>query len=301
MTDSTALARKAVRAALEVRRQLGIDRSAPLCVFDLAERLGIEVKFRPEKSLDGMYFKLDPPVILISAHRPPGRQSYTCAHEIGHHVLGHGTRVDKYAEDTNDRANNDAEERPADFFAANLLMPPAAVRQAFESRGWTPACCDPVQILSVATYLGVGYETLVIQMRTTLGLINYDRAKILLKTTPKQIRRTVLGDDCCQHLVMADRAWDGGAVAIDLFTTDMVVLPRGIEVEGANIRVEGEITSGIVAIARRQGISRVQTADGQWNAYVRVSRRIDRQCTYVGRSIFRHDEDPDADECPHTD
>lgn len=293
MIGGSASARTAVRAALSVRHRLGIDRSAPVCVFDLAERLGVEVKFRDEKSLDGMYFKLDPPVILVSAHRPPGRQAFTCAHEIGHHELGHGTRVDRYVSDSH--YDHDCDEQTANVFAANLLMPAAAVRRAFESRGWSASQCDPLQVYTVAAYLGVGYETLITQMRASLGLLAERRAKVLLKTTPKQVRRSVVGDDRCRYLVVADRAWDGGAIAIDVSATDLIVLPTSVELEGTSIQIDSEIALGTLAVARRPGITRVQTTDGDWSVFVRVSRRTNDQCTYVGRSVFRHDEDPDVE------
>lgn len=296
MRGSIALSRTAVRAALEVRQRLSIHRTKPICVFDVADRLGIEVKFRAEKSLNGMFFKLDPPVILVSAHRPPGRQAFTCAHEIGHCQLGHGTRVDKYTENHSHSVEKDEDEQAADVFAANLLMPRPAVNAAFESRGWTPGNCDPIQIYTVATYLGVGYETLLRQLWMTLKILTKEKANALLKFTPKQIRRSILGTDDSAHLVVADREWDAGAVAIDLFTTDKVILPPDIEIEGDNVLIDRTISEGAVAVAQRPGICRVQTKDGRWNAFIRVSRRFDRHCTYIGRSIFRHDEDPDADQ-----
>ena len=45
MMERRTLARRAVRAALETRRRADTDKADPICVFDLAERLGVEVQF----------------------------------------------------------------------------------------------------------------------------------------------------------------------------------------------------------------------------------------------------------------
>jgi Zn-dependent peptidase ImmA (M78 family) len=289
MNSSTVMARQALHAALEMRRRAGVARMTPVCVYDLAEQLGIEVKFRPEKSLEGMYIKgaeTERPVILISTHRPPGRQCFTCAHELGHHSLDHGTRVDDYVEGQPACARRDPNESMADLFAASLLMPIAVVRQAFHARGWDPAKCTAVQAYTVAGYLGVGYEAIIHQMRWTLDLLPAQHADMLIKMTPKEIRLAFLGQDTPNQIIVVDRAWVDRAV--DIQVGDLVLLPAATRLEGASVEVVGGRPSGLILTARKPGVSRVEATDQDWAAFVRVQRH-----EYIGRSIFRHREDPD--------
>ncbi|MDQ1213047.1 ImmA/IrrE family metallo-endopeptidase [Pantoea anthophila] len=72
---------------------------------------------------DGRY------VIAYNSYDPHSRIRFTLAHELGHHVLGHTQNGRKLREYSNP-ANNDGnymEERDANSFAAELLMPRDAV------------------------------------------------------------------------------------------------------------------------------------------------------------------------------
>lgn len=284
------LAREAQRAAAETRRWAEAMRDLPICVFDLAEKLGLEVRFRPETTLEGMYSKGSPGVILVPTHRPPGRQAFSCAHELGHHVLGHGTKVDDYLAEGYEASRNDPEERLADFFAAHLLMPIAAVRRAFASRNWDIAKVTAQQAYIVACYLGVGYDSLINHMRWALRMLDGPRLAEMQRHTPKQIRLSLLGEAFDGHLVIVDDAWVGRSV--DLSIGDRVILPSQVRLEGRSIALCGCQIGHTIIQGVRAGVSRVESSDGSWAAYVRVARR-----EYVGRNRFRFDEDPDEDEC----
>lgn len=83
------LVRQAVTAALRVRSDLGIALDVPVCPFDVAEALELDVHLRAIPSLEGMYSP-NGPHIVIGSTRPAGRRAFTCAHELGHRMLGHG-------------------------------------------------------------------------------------------------------------------------------------------------------------------------------------------------------------------
>ena len=114
-------------------------------------------------------------VILISSDRPPGRQVYTGAHELGHHVYGRGVAVDEASVNAAQEgpASADPEEYLADRFAGFFLMPATAVKHGFRTRGWEPKECTPRQVYAVASWLGVGYATLVHRMGGSLGMRTY--------------------------------------------------------------------------------------------------------------------------------
>src|SRR5437762_13235377 len=92
------LVMNAMAAALKVRRAAGITLWAPVCVYDLADQLEVEVRFVDIPSMEGMYYKNNLPAIFVSSLRPAGRQAFNCAHELGHHIFKHGSRIDKMTE-----------------------------------------------------------------------------------------------------------------------------------------------------------------------------------------------------------
>jgi Zn-dependent peptidase ImmA (M78 family) len=145
------LARRAARAAIKLRMQLSALSAASLCSVDAAENLGIELRLVDIPSMEGMYVKNSGPetksIILVSALRPAGRQASTAAHELGHHVFGHGTRIDQYIRDLDESSPScpDSEEEfHANAFAA-FLMPKSAVDQGFRVRGYAPFSADTRQ------------------------------------------------------------------------------------------------------------------------------------------------------------
>ena len=118
-----------------MRQGAGYGLSDAICVYDLAQRLGIEVRFMDTPSMEGMYYGGSDPYIIISSLRPPGRRAFTCAHELGHHIRGDGMHVDELVEQRK-RPVIDPNEFAADCFAGALLMPKMAVERAFAIRKW---------------------------------------------------------------------------------------------------------------------------------------------------------------------
>jgi Zn-dependent peptidase ImmA (M78 family) len=282
------LALDAAQRALRLRNEMGIGLKAPAPVFDIIDKLGIELRFMPIPSLEGVYRAQPSPIILISSDRPPGRQAYTGAHELGHHIYGHGVAVDGANENAGQELPTSAgpEEYLADRFASFFLMPATTVKHGFRARGWEPKQCTPRQVYSVASWLGVGYATLVHHMRGSLGMLTYQRSARLLKATPKDIRAGILGRDIQENLFVVGEKWTDRAV--DMQVGDLLMLPPGTLHEAANLRVVERTKSAVLLTATAPGIGRVYRPESDWAAFVRVSRR-----SYVGRGPYRHWEDPD--------
>ena len=72
------------------------------------------------------------PTIIYNARESKVRQRFTIAHELGHHVLGHGDSPRDSAYPANAR---DPVERAANAFAAELLMPEETVKALIHVRG----------------------------------------------------------------------------------------------------------------------------------------------------------------------
>lgn len=278
--------REAVRAALMTRSRLNIDREAPLCPFDAPERLGVEVKFRDETSIEGMYCRTARPTILVSTHRPAGRRAFSCGHELGHHVLGHGTSIDEIFETGSTASPRSPVEEAADLFAATLLMPKPVVERIFKSSGISLQQASPIHMYRAACCLGVGYDTLLTQLRWSLRLLNGLQYRDLSRWQVKQLKAELIGREVTNTVWPVDRAWFGRPVDVEV--GDIVVVPPGTRHEGNLLRHSAHGASGDQLVATRPGIGRL--FEGDWSIFVRVQR-----FQFIGRSIFRHLEDPDAE------
>lgn len=269
---------------MRLRADRGRSLDEPLCVVDLALEMGIEVRFEPAPSLEGLYSPAGPSIVLGSL-RSEGRRNYTCAHEVGHHIFGHGLRVDELVDEQEEGAPKSEEEYVADRFAAALLMPKLAVQRALMTRGWDAESCSPRDLYGLAGLFGVGYRTIVGQLRGTLRLLSPARAELLRKRTPKSIRAEVLGTPASKGLVIVDEHW--ARRPIDLEVADLVVLPRGCTVDGGSIVMNDESRGVWRAFA--PGTCTARSAN--WSAPVRVSR-----AAFLGLAEYRHLGDPDEDE-----
>lgn len=129
-------------SAADIRRQAarllhsaGVSRE-PVSLRDVVSALNLEVvrtagePFSSEAALEPVG---DGHRIVLRGHSPEGRRRFTIAHEIGHFVL-HPHRL---APERNGGGNAawQAEEREADQFAAELLMPEDLVREAVLLQG----------------------------------------------------------------------------------------------------------------------------------------------------------------------
>jgi len=289
MAGRKQLARQALEAALQVRRDGQVSLWAPVDVYGLAEGMKVRVLFVAASSLEGMYRKDKRPTVIVSALRPSGRQAFTCAHELGHHVFGHGNiLVDEFMDIAGTQNRSDPQETLADLFAGFLLMPKSAVERAFAIRGWNLRSCTPLQVYEVAGWLGVGYTTLLNHMAHTLHLIYPSQARALERVPLSRIRAGYLNRTTGEHLVIADEYWSGRA--IDVQVGDLIQLPADVRQEGNSVRHQENNQHGRLFCAARQGIGRFFHPTTGWEAPVRVSRK-----QYVGFAQNRHLEDPDDD------
>lgn len=281
------LARKALGDALKLRSDNEIQLTDALSIYDLAEQIGVrEVRFVEIPSLEEMYWKNEK-TIFVSSLRPAGRQAFSCAHGLGHHVYGHGMCIASVSESENcDKDHPD--EFLAEVFAGFLLMPKSTVCHGFHCRGWDAKSCTPLQVQAVATWLGVGYATLVQHMYHSLKLISRNYADRLLAISPAKIRLHVLGSVGIGQMVMVDEKWTGRPVDIDV--GDTLVLKDKIIFNGANLEFYGHNRLGSSVVAKMPGLANLYIPGTEDSLAVRVSRKA-----YHGRNKFRFEEDPDYD------
>ena len=287
MSDRVSLGRIAMRNALQLRRGLSIPRESPLNVFDVAASIGVDVQFVDSPTLEGMFYRGPHPQIFLPSrqHRPKGRIAFSCAHELGHFQLGHGTQVDEYVEGSQETGAKPDEELAADTFAASLLMPRQAVVQRFELRSWELSDATPPQLFAVAAELDVGYSTLLKHVRYGLKLVNDAWMTTRLKVAPKEIRQELTGEADPPRIVIVDRYWSN--IPIDLEIGDEVAIPLNLRVVSGNlIREAGSHGEHARWIAIRSGETCIQINDRKH--HVRVARS-----GYCGLLKYRYLNDPD--------
>lgn len=282
-----ALARRAMFAAITARTKAGLDVQSPACIYAVCEAHGVTVRFN-DINMEGMYDRVPKPRIHLSVLRPLGRRAFNCAHELGHHVFGHGSTIDQLRDEAAGLRSTDADEFLVDAFAGFVLMPVLGVRHAFAVRGWEPTAATPAQMFVVACSFGVGYATLVSHLAYGLQEISRDRAAALLKATPKALRRELLGDASADPLIVADR--HSCSQTIDAEVGTQLLLPADVAPTNDVLTAVADHSAGRLFRAGRAGIARVAGAGTPWAAFVRVSR-----AQYVGLARYRHLED-DADE-----
>jgi Zn-dependent peptidase ImmA (M78 family) len=304
--DQRALTLEAMRRAGQLRQHLCIELWDAVCPFNIAQRLGVEVRFQNIPSMDGMYCQLrERPLIVLASERPAGRQNFNCAHELGHHEFGHGTRLDEFLDEDSLQLRAQAGERRgqpgrpfdpdefiADRFASFLLMPKAAVDRAFGLRGLNLPTSDPLHIYTVAGYLGVGYRTLVEHLYGSLKALSPMQVEELRQARLPKLRAAIVGQPVKQVIVV-DEHWENRP--LDLRVGDLALVPSEWDFEGACLTVEipaapGLWQQGLLVRAVRQGQGTLLRSPDEAPLSVRVSRQ-----GYVGRSLFRHLDDPDDD------
>lgn len=279
-------ARECLIKTLSFKRACNININTPISVFDAVEKAGLELRFRSEPTLEGMYFK-DERVILVSVHRPIGRQAFTCAHELGHHAFGHGTRVDN-SQQFISIDSKPQEEKAADLFAAHFLMPLMGIKNDLKKRNWNIKELKPHQAFVISSLYGVSYEALLNHLRYNSTMLSENTFQELSQVKPKSIKTSLLGFEYSKELTIVDRFWHGRP--IDLVSGQLVIFSNKFNIENTkNLRVRARNSRYSIMEATTQSVSSA-TLDGE-SFSVRVSGN--HEGPYTGRSKYRFLEEPD--------
>jgi Zn-dependent peptidase ImmA (M78 family) len=286
------LARRAMLTSIDVRDTHDRDLDGPIDIYSLCHDMGVTVRFVPIPSMEGLYGRHDDgtSLILLPSQRPLPRRVFSCGHELGHHVFGHGSSIDHMIGTFSDRKGTtfDPNEFLVDTFAGFLLMPTLGLRKAFAARGWTPATATPEQLFAVACSFGVGYETLIAHMTFSLSLLPRNRAKELGKESPKSIRERLLGHPSTHPLIIVDDHWALPTVDAEVGTS--LLVPANAEPHGRGLIVEETRGAGRILRACHPGIFRVNVPGTTWAVFVRVALH-----EFAGLAQYRHLEVEEGD------
>lgn len=288
MTSGSFSARKALvmqgmQASIAARTKAGVDLKSPTCVYGLCDVHRVTVRFN-DINMEGMYDRVPKPRIHVSALRPLARRAFTCAHELGHHIFGHGSTIDEMQDQQSNSDERHPNEVLADAFAAFVLMPTLGLREAFNRRGLDPNTASGTDIYAIACNFGVGQSTLVNHLAYGIGIMNAAQRAALGQVTPKMIRTGLLGEIVPEPLTVADLHWN--SPTLDAEEGALLLLPAGVVVDTTILMPQRDVTAGRVFRTMKPGITRVVIPGTSWATYVRVAPR-----KYVGLARYRHLED----------
>lgn len=276
------IAASGIKKADSVRAELGLNMFQPINVFDTCLKFKIDVRFR-SINMEGMYISSDDPeksYIILSSLRPYSRRVFTCAHELGHHLYGHGSQIDLIYQDNNESDGYDHNERLVDIFASALLMPVAGIQLEFQKRKWDLKTATPIQFFTISSVFGVGYQTLISNCSLN-KLISFQKSKELLRYLPSHFLRKITGNEDIGHLKIIDSKYVEKIV--DSEVSGFLYLPKDIKLEGNHLEVVSETKNGRCYKAIKSGVLRaINPEDGQ-TYFIRI-----QNFEYEGLSEYRH-------------
>ncbi len=270
----------ALKKASAIRKEHNFNIYQPVNIFDLCINMDITVRF-VDINMEGMYFSQQDgmsPQILISNQRPLQRRMFTCAHELGHHIFGHGSKVDLLV--NNESGGYNEEEFLVDTFAGSLLMPITGVMAEFAKRNLNINQATPKDFLTISSVFGTGYQTLITHCLKN-KILNDFVANSLSKITPAKILHNIIDtNEITSHFKIIDEFYS--ATTVDLEVENVIILPNNSVVDSMYLRKYKEIKNETAYIAEKSGITRVTNSNGN-NYFVRIQSN-----SYIGLAEFRH-------------
>lgn len=164
-------------AAQVLHARLGTDYDKPIDVFRTVQREGIWLASQPlDAGLYGFYLRQGAATgIVLNKNHPEQLQRYTCAHELGHHVLGHASHLDDEDDVLKPTAASQANEAAAQAFAGVFLMPLQAVNRVTHRLGFTKnRRLDASDVYQISRELDVSFSAAAWQLAGLGRIHNQD-------------------------------------------------------------------------------------------------------------------------------
>lgn len=159
--------------------------------FQIAADSGVMVMLRPMQKLLGAFLDDETPGILVNGDRSAGLVHMTCAHELGHFFMGHGSTADEKIYYGSKAA---LVEQEADQFGYNLLVPRKLIVKIMQRKQWKKeALFRPEVLYQLSLRMGVSYEATAWSLNRH-NVMSYDQVQQMLRTTPAMIKKALLGD-----------------------------------------------------------------------------------------------------------
>jgi len=254
---------------------VGVDHSA-------CERLGVPVRF-VDVSMEGIYSHRPLPRILLSAFRPLVRRHFNCAHELGHHVFGHSSKLDELKETLENYDDLSPDEFIVDSFAGHLLMPVLGIRRAFARRQIKASTAEPHEVLAISCEFGVSYDALATQLTFCLNDITPVRRHELINARPT-LQRSMVGNLDGHGLAFLDKHFS--ASTLDVEENYLIVAPKGAVASNECVAHVKDFTFGSVFKVTNRGIAELFVPNSSWTVSIRATQQ-----NFVGLARYRYLED----------
>lgn len=154
-------------------------RSEPVDVANIARSIGVEVQEAPaDDDLSGFLYrdrKRKVVIIGVNSNQHPNRRKFTAAHELGHYLLHDfdDVHVDRqfkvWLRSEASSQGTDLEEKEANLFAAEILMPARFIERDVQRIG-TFDLMDEDVIRELADQYGVSTQAMTFRL-TYLGYV----------------------------------------------------------------------------------------------------------------------------------
>jgi transcriptional regulator with XRE-family HTH domain len=166
------------RAAVWTREQLGVGDDPVPTLVEVAARLGQLTLVTDIPGVGASIVDGDVAVAIVSTHGEPARRRATAAHELGHMVLG-----DEYSSDLGVHSSRDERERLVEAYAAEFLMPTAAIEPRRET-----ATAEETRrtLIRHAAHYRVSW-TLMLGQALRAGAIDEQSRSVLALHTPTRV------------------------------------------------------------------------------------------------------------------
>lgn len=214
---------EAKQNAIEFRRSHGLDLSEALTLDRLLMRLGVLTVFRPLSAhFSGMAIKNShgDRYILINSSHPIGKQHFTICHELYHLYI-----QDNFSFMVCDTGKFDYKsnrhEYFADLFAANLLMPEAAISELIPPEEEVKDKIKLETLIKVEQYLGSSRSALLYRLKS-LGYISQRTVEQYKRNVKKSARLHGKSVALYEPDLREDHIGDYGDIARELFEANKI-------------------------------------------------------------------------------
>jgi Zn-dependent peptidase ImmA (M78 family)/DNA-binding XRE family transcriptional regulator len=158
----------------------------------LEEKCGLKIFYLPipeERGIFGM-FTYDENMggcILVNSNPTMGNQLFSLAHEYGHFIF-HKNRLGIISFM---KEENTLDERLANYFASNFLMPEDAVNDIFNIRIKNRKDVTSEDIVYLADYFGVSFQAMVFRLNNLKLLNEEKKEKLITETWVTAVRKSM--------------------------------------------------------------------------------------------------------------
>lgn len=269
----------AMMVANQAHRDTGAARDEYVDIFAALQAAGVCCVAKPLRGLAGAYAapEVGGPVVLLSSGLDEMTMRHTAAHELGHHVFAHGSKMDERVDPDGGSLGGPwpDEEKLAEAFAAWFLMPLPAVRTAAR-RARIDQPTEPEHVHQIACWLGTTFAGTARHL-ANLKMIEPEQATRLVRAWRARSGKTKAAL-CGSAVPPQGRVWviraEASQADLHVITGDTLVcaagklpapLPQGLAMRAdPQLSIDSRAAVFVVtaALTRATDLT-IQSADGQ--------------------------------------